>query len=406
MYTTDRSTGTVAFDRFSGSTNGWPSALWLISFMAVCIFASGIHYKYGLSPAVWYFFTLASMIAMANSFTGSVRRRSVGVTCLSLLVVWGLLGTAIGRVFYDQSGNALPFFLAMTLVVLWCLSGRVLPVNGVVGLFRILSAVYSISAILVIKLSIPLSSEGHFHHHTSFLLVAGAVLTTVTKKWMELGLVSIAIVVTYLNYPALSYLLGFVVAGISILAFYLTRVQTYVVLSSAVALCVVVVTNIDRFMVSVSGYFTSVGKADNSETREALLEIGLRKFAERPWFGSWFTEDIAIFAPGGITGKFKYIPVHNDYLQLAIGGGAIYVVAFVGCMMAVLIRGMRTVSFRTAPAHDRVILVVSMSAIASMLVLCSVNPILIDARTGLFFSLCVVLSLNSVARIERSCALS
>ncbi|QYB02805.1 hypothetical protein I1A62_37410 [Rhodococcus sp. USK10] len=404
MYTTEEVHNKETQGQLSGYSNGWPRAFWVISFGAVCVFASGIHYRYGISPSLWYFATFATVTAMVNSFTGPARRRSVDVTSLSFLVGWGLLGTVAGRIFYGQEGNALPFFLAMVLVVLWWASGRVLPVNGVVALIRILSAVYSVFAILVVQFSVPLSSEGHFHHQTSFFLVAGAVLATVTLRWLELALVMAAIIVTYLNYPALSYLLGFAVAAICICAFYVNRAQMILVLAAAVAICSSIAMNIDLVLGSISHYFTSVGKTDNSETREALLEIGLRKFFDRPWFGSWFIEDIAIYAPGGITGKFKYVPVHNDYLQLAIGGGIVFAAAFVAIMVIFLIRGVVTLSSRSAPTEDRVILVTGMSAIASILVMCSVNPILIDIRTALFFSLSVVLSLNSMARIERACS--
>jgi O-antigen ligase len=135
------------------------------------------------------------------------------------------------------------------------------------------------------------------------------------------------------------------------------------------------------------GYFSSVGKTDNTATREVLWRAGAERFLDSPIVGDSFTRDIAV--PSTVTGASRLVPVHNDYLQLAMSGGILGTALFLAWCLATIVVGIRLVrGLRERGLTEQAALALVVTAgIVSMLATALFNPVLIDARSSLLLGL-------------------
>ena len=79
---------------------------------------------------------------------------------------------------------------------------------------------------------------------------------------------------------------------------------------------------------STAGYFQSVGKQDNSDTRLTLWQLTIKQIDQSPVYGHLFTNDLSLSVPISLTG-FTRVEPHNDYLQVAMQGGLLALAAYV-----------------------------------------------------------------------------
>ncbi|MGW5321823.1 O-antigen ligase family protein [Rhodococcus pyridinivorans] len=375
-------------------------AFWVAFSAFLSVFASAIQNRFGFPNVYWYGAATVLIILLVCTVNRGAQRRGALSNIFLVLVAWGFAGSLAGRLFFGESENALPFFFSLSLIAVWWVRGRALPIDGALGAFRIAGIVYAATAICVVQFGIPISSEGNFHHQTAYFIALGAITAAVCRKWWDLALITWAAVVCYLNYPALTYVLVAAVVIPTVVAYYLDRKWIAWVGGLSAVLVLFLVTNLERINEWSAQYFQAVGKTDNSHAREVLLRIGLEKLMERPIFGSGFTEKVAVYAPRNITGPYKFVPVHNDYLQLAMVGGLIFATLFTAASLVLVLFALNYVSRKIGSVYDRRVLAVSAGVLGTLLIMCTVNPILIDARVALLFAVCVLVILSSIEELK------
>src|SRR5205814_3631326 len=69
------------------------------------------------------------------------------------------------------------------------------------------------------------------------------------------------------------------------------------------------------------GYFKAVNKGDNTETRAKLWSQAVEQIRHGPVVRSGFTGDVSL--PVNLNGEVRKVPPHNDFLQVAMGGGLV-----------------------------------------------------------------------------------
>ena len=142
-----------------------------------------------------------------------------------------------------------------------------------------------------------------------------------------------------------------------------------------------------------------MGKTDNSTTRQTLQEAGLFELYKSPVYGNWFTGNISVRST--VTGPFERVPVHNDYLQLAMSSGIIGLTLFLLVLASLLRVCMRLSAHFEQVGSDshRDLSIVLALGISAYAIVAGFNPVMFDAGNGLVFGLMsgAVLSLRRVS---------
>jgi O-antigen ligase len=139
--------------------------------------------------------------------------------------------------------------------------------------------------------------------------------------------------------------------------------------------------NYKAFTEIFSQYFVFVGKTNNSSFREILFRLGLKKVEEKPWFGSFFTDEVVVTTNAGRS-SFSTLPAHNDFLTIAIGGGIIALAAFLMIIYFVNTSTVLNYTSNQNQVHKRTtkaLLISANSAFISMVA----NPILLNVGSSL-----------------------
>ncbi|HXV93152.1 MAG TPA: O-antigen ligase family protein, partial [Pseudonocardia sp.] len=268
------------------------------------------------------------------------------------------------------------------------------------------STAYLVIAYFVLVRPLPALAAlpvAHFKHERLHFVVIALVAALLLRQWLVLVAGVALAAAEFLAYPALTWVL--VLGSAATLALAVTGRRAGPALLAygttvGLVLAVSASASLERLRVQ---YFRNVGKTDNTSTRETLLRIGWNRFVQRPVFGDRFTEDIAV--PSTVTGPYRLVPVHNDYLQMAMSGGAVGGAMFlVWCLGAVglgawLVRDLRR---RGLPDHARLALVAACGLVA-MLVSAAFNPIVVNAANSLVLAVLytVLASTYLVTRRDR-----
>ena len=170
--------------------------------------------------------------------------------------------------------------------------------------------------------------ERVFSHERAFLLSTAVVAAIVMRRWILTGLLVVAGVTIFQAYPAATYLAvaGFVALGQWWLS---ERRGSHLRTLGAVVLLVVVAVNVVNVATAgpageaplVGSYFERVGKSDNTEARSTLWGGAWKEIESSPWIGSAFTDDLTLHVR--LSGNELERPPHNDFLQVAMGGGVV-----------------------------------------------------------------------------------
>lgn len=314
-----------------------------------------------------------------------------------LLLCWGTAGSLLGRMYEAQNANALPFFIAMLLGLAHIIKPLDLAspqrARRITVVLTNICSVYVALSFLTTSGRLPFLRAEDFLHTRAFFIamaLAGAILL---RRWLLFCLLTAGTIGIFIGYPALTYVLvGITALGvglIGVLRGWNALIATVVVLG-AVLFFLPYVTDVTAMKDS---YFESVGKVDNTRARHELLSLGLSQVRERPVFGTGFTSDLAVVPPLGYTGANRIVPVHNDYVQFAMGGGLVGVSLLVLWLLLSLVSGIRLSRLARAegrPDEGRLALLLTIG-IATICVTAFFNPILIDAQNS--FSLAIIYDL-------------
>ncbi|MBJ7289903.1 hypothetical protein [Williamsia sp.] len=344
---------------------------------------------------------LLFMMRLVSS--GITKRGRSGGSELALvaLIIWGFVGSAIGRFGFGYNANALAFFAPLLILIVNLVSPVRLTTRVVLRGFAVVSAIYSLSAILVLIFNIQIAPDFQFRHQTAFFLVAGFGSALVLKARLLLLLHAVATATCFAQYPALTYILLLVVAVVCtayVCAPHRLRLPFLYVIAAAGLMIILGRSQLDGLRMA---YFSTVGKGDNSSTRETLFRIGVEKLRASPFWGNWFVENISVKAPDSITGGQVLVPLHDDYLQLSVAGGLVFTTIFTVVLLWICVRALHFSASTNRSPTWRIRNLYSLSTASKARYVCAmsvlaimvdamVNPILIEPGAALTLGVLLV----------------
>lgn len=353
----------------------------------------------------WLPYVFAAVVVLAVFAGPRTGGRVTGDTAMVPLAIWGLVGSVYGRFVLGYEDNPLAFFfpILVALVHLW----RPLPVHEVPHV-RLLSGVLVLASCAYVALAHAVLVQGwdvlpvrDFKHETLHFVAMALVGAAVLRRWILLGCVALLAVIHFLAYPALTWVVVASAATALCVATAGRRVGPLMVgVLATTAAAVLVLTSLSLGELRAR-YFAAVGKVDNTSTRETLLRTGLARYLESPVFGNSMTDNIAV--PSRVTGVSRLVPVHNDYFQMAISGGAVAAALLVFWAIATVVMGVRLVRrFRQLGLREHAHLaLIAATGVVGVLVTAVFNPVLFDTRTSLLLAL-LHLVLASLHRVGGS----
>ncbi|MBY6349122.1 O-antigen ligase family protein [Rhodococcoides corynebacterioides] len=346
----------------------------------------------------WYLAAGALIVArFANPKRPQLPSPPVSYTLLSVLVLWGFLGSVIGRVFLGFTANSLALFFPMLLVTADRFSRSRIDVAQMLSGLRLVGYAYCSAAIAVTLLGVDLAPLIQFRHQTSFFLALSFAVAISRKDKVLLFITVSAFVSCFAAYPALTYIVvAFLTLSWTIVFFTPRRYAILVSIAFTISLVILIAArqNIEDWRIQ---YFRSVAKTDNSRTRETLLRLGVDRVSESPAFGNWFTENIAVRAPASINSSVAYVPYHNDYLQLAVAGGLLFTAMWIGVLAVLILQGMWRVARGHMSSQQCQHTYVVNVFLSTMLVIAVINPVLIEPGAAICLAVALVLLRHSMS---------
>lgn len=255
------------------------------------------------------------------------------------LVLWGLSGALFGKLVTKPQSSSLTIILPMTAGFVHCVE-RIRSTEAAAR--RMLNVLAALGAIFVAmyfltRVALPSYGFGGFTKEKSFLLVlAPAAALAAGRRRLALA-EAVCIAAIFLQHPAATFP---ATAAVVILTLFvlssksaLLRVITVLAFSACVVLGFAQTLTVGDSSTVTDRYFQAVNKADNTSFRTELLNKGLAEVARRPLYGTNFTGELAIRTR--FPGEARFAPPHNDYLQLAMGGGIIALSLYVAWFVTV-----------------------------------------------------------------------
>jgi hypothetical protein len=379
------------------------------------------------SPLSWAFPVVTSLFFVAIDFrgdlvTGGNIRYSGTLFCLAVflvingttsvfsfsrklflftlpLIIISISGSLYGRVNDGEMTGALPLAIPM-LILLMKIPRIRANSNLIAGTKAIvfLCSLISVETIFVRLDLLPDKSVLVFSHEKSFVITLGLLLSIAIKSKILISLNALLILISFALYPAATLPIGFLVAfGTYFVAN--RRKNSFLRVMMLVSYFLVVFASIfsSKIIFSLSSsYFTLVGKANNSQYRTSLINAALIEIEKNPVFGTFFRGSATVQAT--VLGNKTYqLPVHNDYITLALCGGIFFLLLFLSIPIYINLKIFRLISSLQNISIQRRILIAFLASINVAFASSFANPILINPAnsTILYCLIACVISLIS-----------
>lgn len=294
--------------------------------------ASGLRYLFLALPVAVTGLTLASP-------SERIQARSPDLL-LGALVVWGLVGSVYGKLVFHPTSSSLALMLPMGLGLLYRFQ-RGEPSQDAAR--RILDLLAKCGALYILlytmaRYGMPLLSVSAFSKEKAFLLVIAPMAALFSRRRSLLFLDLFAIGLILLENPAATFVVTAVAVATTnvILGTRSRALRAFAILGLLVSIALgfgQVLGTASQQRNVVARYFQTVGKADNTAFRRALLKAGLAEVRRHPLVGSSFTGELGIHT--NFPGEAAFAQVHNDYLQIAMGGGLVALSLYLAWVVAV-----------------------------------------------------------------------
>ena len=324
---------------------------------------------------------VATALVVATILLVGIRpdqRSSLLRTTGLVLFAYGFVGTVYGRLVFDTENGTLPLVGPLVIACLPPVRNWTARQDWRLGL-RVLAAVCALFAVCSGLARMGVLPETHIevlNHEKAFLVVLGiAAAVSARDRLLVLATVGAA-VFAFIQYPAATYPLAVAVAlGTFVLVRCAPRPGLRVLLAGGVMVtATLAVAYIDDLIRLTASYFRLVGKTNNGSTRAALYRAALDSF-DSPVFGSLFTGDITVV--GTLSGENQVVPVHNDYLSIALGGGVVAAAMLLGLFLLANGMVLRSLPDLVDPMQRRTA-VILLAAVNAAAVSAFANPIFMN----------------------------
>jgi O-Antigen ligase len=272
-----------------------------------------------------------ALVLFTSSPSPLIRRPARTDLLLMTLAAFGLLGSMYGRMFLHTDTSAFPIFLPMLIGLPYLVTTQPVTREEAGRLFRSVSNI----GLLYVLLH-ALASAGAFDSwtfesfgHWKAFFIAMAIVAAMERRGVLRTLVlSILAVYIYARYPAGTYVFVLVATALTL---FVTRpraspARAYVIGVAVAAVVTVGLLNLSGTVSLTESYFRDVGKTSNVDTRLELWSQGIEQIGTFPLVGHAFTGEMTV--PISQEGLPARLALHQDYLNLALGGGVIAIGLF------------------------------------------------------------------------------
>jgi O-antigen ligase len=326
-----------------------------------------------------------------------IHRPSFPDALLIVLSTYAVLGAIWGKVALGTHTSALPMFASAVVAIVYLAAMspqsdeettvllRLLLAAGVVDVC--IHAVASSGLVAAISNADPSAT---YRHPRAFLIAMALATAVVLRRWVIALILGALTAFIVAKYPAATYIATAFTAGVVLFA---TRPKVDarrvgIIVGLLAIFVVVVAVNFGKSIDVVQRYFTDVGKQSNVQTRLDFWTFAIRQIGRSPLLGSMFRGEMAVpVRLLGASGPVDRIPLHNDYLQIAYGGGIVALALFLGWAVATNVHAFRRyrVALEVSPVKAQMIRVLLVGYDA-WLVVALFNPLLLDLSlsTSLF----------------------
>jgi hypothetical protein len=314
------------------------------------------------------------------------------------LAAVSIFGSLYGRLNDGEMTGALPLAIPMAILLLH-IPQTDLNINLKFGARLIISMCLLISfeTILVRLNFFPDQSILVFSHEKAFVVLLGLFLSIAIRHKILIILNSILIFISFVLYPAATLPIGFLVALGTYFIAYWVRSQILRIVSAIVYFALVFVSIFKSSLIFSlsSSYFTLVGKANNSQYRQTLIEAALSEIKESPLVGTFFRGPATVRATVLDNRNFE-LPVHNDYATIVLCGGILALVFFLIVTSFINLRTLKLVSSLNGNSEHPRVLIALLASINVALASSFANPVLINpaSSTILYCLIAAIVSLS------------
>lgn len=387
--------------------------------VVICVVAVDVSGQFLRGPSLVRFILPAGLFILqivGSHYSRSllVNKPMVAEVCLVILVGFGFMLASLWQIAgYNDTGVTFILTIGIGLVSL-------LTPPETFGQWKAVRFVRMVATVAtVITIEGALSQNGFnivpqqlvtFKQEQAAIYAVAIVASYLTRRWLLLGLASVALVATYTAYPAFTTILAVVAAIVTMLAITLRLQRSVIVLAIAglvlgpVSIFVTSPLKDDPLSELSSSYYNASGKFDSTDMRADLAQEAIRRIRLSPIVGDAFSSNGEVERPNldGYSdfGFEDMLPPHNDYLELWMRGGIIAVILFVGWAIGCNAIGIRCTSSTLCPIEYRTAISVALSGLNSSLAVSLINPLLVKTSLTCFTMLCgaVVLSCSRSAR--------
>lgn len=347
----------------------------ILAILAILVDYSGV--ASSASPARYLTTGIVAGVVLLLREPRLIGTRAIRVTA-GLLFFYGVGGTLYGRFAYGTPDGALPVAVPLLLILL----GPLRPPTGddvtvrALKILSILGSTYAVAAALSYATLGP-GAAPVYNHEKAFLVVL-AFGTAVAARSAALIVFSVlTATLAFWQYPAATYVAAGAAGLLTVLVVYLGMGRLARLAAAAVILpgTLLVVLHVDSLIAVTAPYFAAVGKTDNGSTRVSLYRLALDQIEKSPWLSDSFTGNLTVITKvAGRTGVV--IPVHNDYLGAALGGGIVAAGLFIGIFLFANGLALRTVA-TVSPVRRRAIIAL-LASLNAAAVTAFANPIFMN----------------------------
>lgn len=282
--------------------------------------------RYGLLVVPLFALLAAAAISNRSPFD----EMTTADRLLTVLVTCGVVGSIYGRLVRGTAVPATVIFVPMALGLTHLLVRR--PTSAAEasrfqrGLIRV-ALVFLVLGILARFSFWPLGLPTHVAHERAFFVAIGLAAAWFARRKSILVVILALAAVMFLQYPAATWLIV-AMAGVAT-GFATSRrgrnSAALVLIVFAIGVLGFGVAQVQGGRSSVAkGYFSSVGKGDNTDTRSQLWKAAESQIEKSPLVGSVFTGSFTVNNVDQVIsdrGANQQIEPHNDYLEMLLLGG-------------------------------------------------------------------------------------
>ncbi len=249
---------------------------------------------------------------------------------LAALVTLGLVGSFYGRLVRGTPNPGTVIFLPMCVGFTHLLLRSHLTEAQAKRFLRALVrlAVLFLALRVVSRTSIwPFGVPESVGHEEIFFAAMGITAARLERRFGMVALITVLCGVMFLQYPAATWLVVIGAIGATVIATSArnVRVGLLIIVVFAVGVLGIAAYDVQSSGSSVSkGYFSSVGKVDNTDTRSELWRAAELTIRKSPFVGSLFTGNFTVANVNQVVSElpaYQQIEPHNDYLEITVLGG-------------------------------------------------------------------------------------